>query len=200
MRVPGSSIALRSALAADSVSRSASSMTTTRQPPIDGAHATRVRSSRTSSTLMERPSVRMISTSGWPWVFAELQSLQVPQPFLGQMSAWANATAADERPDPGGPVKTQAWVISWLSSWVRDAATALVRMSMMCSWPTRSSKTEDIYFLILFVTACVAVRIGLRNLFCCGPCALRLSAGSSATRAMICVWISSMGCVPSTTK
>ena len=37
------------------------------------------------------------------------------------------------------------------------------------------------------VTACVAVRIGLRNLFFCGPCALRLSAGSSATRAMICV-------------
>ena len=133
MRVPGSSIALRSALAAESVSRSASSMTTTRQPPMDGAHATRVRSSRTSSTLMERPSVRMISTSGWPWVFAELQSLHVAQPLLGQMSAWANATAADERPDPGGPVKTQAWVISCDSSPVREAATAPFSISMMCS-------------------------------------------------------------------
>ena len=142
----------------------------------------------------------MISTSGWPWVLAELQSLHAPQPLLGQMSAWAKATAADERPDPGGPVKTQACVISCDSSPVREAATAPLRISMMCSWPTRSSKTEDIYFLILFVTAFVAVRIGLRNLFCCGPWALRLSAGSSATRAMIWVWISSTVCVPSTTK
>ena len=131
--VPGSSIALSSALAADSVSRSASSMTTTRQPPMDGAHATLVNSSRTSSTLMERPSVLMISTSGWPWVLAALQSEQLLQPLFLQISACAKATAADERPDPGGPVKTQAWVISWDSMPVREAATAFVRISMMCS-------------------------------------------------------------------
>ena len=77
--------------------------------------------------------MRMISTSGWPWVLAELQSLQVAQPLLGQMSAWAKATAADERPDPGGPVKTQACVISCDSSPVREAATAPLRISMMCS-------------------------------------------------------------------
>ena len=62
--LPGSSIALRSALAADSVKRSASSITTTRQPPMDGAQATRAKSSRTSSILMDKPSVRIISTSG----------------------------------------------------------------------------------------------------------------------------------------
>ena len=133
VRVPGSSIALRSALAADSVRRSASSITTTRQPPIDGAHAMRVRSSRTSSTLIDRPSVRMISTSGWPLDAAERQSLQVPQPILGQIRAWAKATAADERPEPGGPVKTQACVISCDSSPVRLAATAPLRISVMCS-------------------------------------------------------------------
>ena len=73
---------------------------------------------------MDKPSVRMISTSGCPLVFAALQSEHVPQPLLGQISAWANATAADERPDHGGPVKTQAWVISCDSSPVRAAATA----------------------------------------------------------------------------
>ena len=133
VRVPGSSIALRSALAADSVRRSASSMTTTRQPPIDGAQETRVRSSRISSTLIDKPSVRIISTSGWPLVFALLQSVQVPQPLLEQISAWAKATAADERPEPGGPVKSQAWVISCVWVLVRETVTAPFKISMMCS-------------------------------------------------------------------
>lgn len=145
VRLLGSSIALRRAFAADSVSLSASSMTTTRHAPIDGAYATRVRSSRTSSTLIESPSVRIISTSGWMWILAELRSLHVPQPLLGQMRAWAKAIAAEERPDPGGPVKTQAWVISCDSSPVREASTAPLRISMMCSCLTRSSKTEVIY-------------------------------------------------------
>ena len=57
-------------------------------------------------------------------VLAALQSEHVPQASLGQISACANATAADDRPEPGGPVKTQAWVISCDSSPVREAATA----------------------------------------------------------------------------
>jgi hypothetical protein len=103
---------LSNAFAADSVSRSASSITTTRHPPIEGAQATRVSSSRISSTLIDKPSVRMISTSGCPLVFAALQALQVPQPLFGQMRDCAKATAAEDLPEPGGPVKSQAWVIS----------------------------------------------------------------------------------------
>ena len=87
VRLPGSSIAFSNAFAADSVKRSASSMTTTRQPPIEGAQETRVRSSLTSSILMERPSVRMISTSGCAPFAADLHSLQVPHPLLVQTSA-----------------------------------------------------------------------------------------------------------------
>jgi len=73
---------------------------------------------------MDKPSVRIISTSGWPLVFAALQSEHAPQPSLGQISACAKAPAADERPDPGGPVQTHACVISCDSSLVREAATA----------------------------------------------------------------------------
>jgi hypothetical protein len=75
----------------------------------------------------------MISTSGWPCVFAALQSLHVPQPSLEQISAWAKATAALDLPDPGGPVNNQACVISWLSTPVRDAATAACKIVVMCS-------------------------------------------------------------------
>ena len=70
-------------------------------------------SSRTSSILMERPSVRMSSTSWWEPLSAVVQSMQLPQPLLGQTSAAANASAALERPDPGGPVKSQACVMPW---------------------------------------------------------------------------------------
>ena len=142
VRLPGSSIALSRALAADSVRRSASSITTTRQPPIDGAHATRVRSSLTSSIFMERPSVRMISTSGWPPDLALRHWLQVPHPLSGQIRAQAKAIAALDRPLPGGPVKIHAWVISCESTPVRDAATADFRIAVMWAWPTRSSKAE----------------------------------------------------------
>ena len=35
-----------------------------------------------------------------------------PQPPDGHSSAAAKARAATERPDPGGPVNSQAWVIA----------------------------------------------------------------------------------------
>ena len=126
VRSPGSSIALRSALAADSVNLSASSITTTRQPPIDGAQAVRVNNSRTSSIFIDRPSLLKISTSGCAPDLAVVQSLQELQPLFLQTNAWANAIAADERPLPGGPVKIQACVISWLSSPDAAAFTAAV--------------------------------------------------------------------------
>ena len=63
VRSPGSSMALSRAFAADSVSRSASSITTTRYCATDGAHEDRVIRSRTSSILMESPSVLTSSTS-----------------------------------------------------------------------------------------------------------------------------------------
>jgi hypothetical protein len=66
----------------------------------------------------------------------------VPQPPFGQIRAAAKATAADERPEPGGPVKIQAWVISCESALVRDAATAPCKISVMWDWPTKESKTE----------------------------------------------------------
>ena len=99
----------------------------------------------------------------------------MPQPPFGQIRAAAKATAADERPEPGGPVKIQAWVIPCLevsgdSALVRDAATAPCKISVMWDWPTKESKTDDdIYRLKIFFA-------GLSVLF---------NAGSSATRAMI---------------
>ena len=50
-------------------------------------------------------------------------------------SAAANATAALERPDPGGPVKSQAWLIPCPAAAACSASTA-------SRWPTRSSQTR----------------------------------------------------------
>ena len=134
-------MAFKSALAADSVNRSASSITTTRHPPIEGAHATRASNSLTSSILIDKPSVRMISTSGCPPLAADKHALHVPQPRLGHTSACANATAALERPLPGGPVKTHACVISCVSSPFFADKTAPCNLAIMCSCPTSVSKT-----------------------------------------------------------
>ncbi len=130
VRVEGSSIAFKRAFAADSVRRSASSMTTTRYVATDGVQAARVMSSRISSILIERPSVWISSTSAWAPDWAVRQSTQLPQPPDGQTKEAAKASAALDRPDPGGPVKSQAWVISWDSSVLsRDAVTARCRIA-----------------------------------------------------------------------
>ena len=52
------------------------------------------------------------------------QSTHVPHPLLGQISAAAKEVAAMDRPEPGGQVKSQEWVISWLSMLLWDAFTA----------------------------------------------------------------------------
>ena len=67
-----------------------------------------------------------------------------PQPWFGQSSAAANARAATDRPDPGGPVNSQACVMpSTCSPRSSRAATAAACSSSATtrSWPTRSLKT-----------------------------------------------------------
>ena len=67
-------------------------------------------------------------------------------------------------------MKIQAWVISWDSALVRDAATAPCKISVMWDWPTKESKTDAVIYRLKIFLA------GLSVLF---------SAGSSETRAMI---------------
>ena len=78
----------------------------------------------------------MISTSACVPALAALQSAQVPHPSLLQIRAEANATAADDRPLPGGPVNNQACVISCDSSPLRAAATAPSRIFTRWACPT----------------------------------------------------------------
>ena len=103
VRAVGSSIALSSALQAWSVSRSESStiMICHRSP--EGARALLRTRSRTSSTPIESFSVRITLTSAWLPVSTVWHDLQVPHPVpVSHWSAAAKATAALERPDPGG--------------------------------------------------------------------------------------------------
>ena len=109
---PGSSMDFSNALAADSVMRSQSSITTTRKGEIDAPHEPRATNSRMSSTFIEIPSVAKISISGWLPSLAVVQSVQSPQPPLGHMSEVAKAIARFDLPEPGEPTKSQEWVIS----------------------------------------------------------------------------------------
>ena len=110
VRSGGSSIALRRAFAPCSLSRSASSMMMTRQRPWEGADwAARTRD-RASSTLMMLASVARIVMSAFVFAIAVRHPGQRPQPGSSPVhsSAAAKARAATERPDPGGPVRSQA--------------------------------------------------------------------------------------------
>jgi adenylate cyclase len=109
---PGSSRAFSSAFAAASVMRSQSSITTTRQLEVDAPQEDLETISRISSIFMDRPLTSTSSTSGWVPASAVLQASQLPHPFSWQTSAAAKALAMLDRPDPGGPVKSQAWDIS----------------------------------------------------------------------------------------
>src|SRR3954454_2162615 len=151
VRGGGSSMALSSALAACSVSRSASSITTACQRPPEGAVPARRTSARISLTPMDRPSGTTKRTSAWvapstvwhPWHSPQ------PTPSRSHSSAAANARAATDRPDPGGPVKIQAWVIAPLPVAVPAAIAAADRaaarsVATASPWPTRSEKTWPI--------------------------------------------------------
>ena len=66
------------------------------------------------------------------------------QPPALQTKAAAKARAALLRPEPGGPVKSQACVIScdWFVE--SDAAdTASCKIEITCSWSIKLSKTES---------------------------------------------------------
>ena len=122
VRSGGSSIAFSSALAAPSVSRSASSMTTTCQRPIDGRRAAIATTARISPTPMDSPSGTTERTSGCAPACTEWQAPHSPQPGAADGSAAiscsarshcraaASARAATERPEPAGPVNSQACV------------------------------------------------------------------------------------------
>ena len=112
VRSVGSSIALSSALAAWSVSRSASSTTITCHRRPTGASAEIRTSSRTSSTPIESCSVRVTRTSGCEPTATSWQEWHSPQPPRSHCRAAANATAALDRPEPGGPVNSHACVMS----------------------------------------------------------------------------------------
>ena len=67
-----------------------------------------------------------------------------PQPPYGQSSAAANARAATDRPEPGGPVNSQAWVIPVARSPRSTAAAAAAAWrssATTSSWPARSPNT-----------------------------------------------------------
>ena len=140
----GSSMARNRALPACSVSRSASSTMTTRQRPRSGASETLRTSCRASATPYDRPSGATTVTSGWVPARTVWQSSHWPQPPLGHCSAAANARAATERPEPGGPVSNHACVMLAGPPPLRivaASAAAWARTATACSWPTASAKT-----------------------------------------------------------
>ena len=117
-----------------------------------GDNAARRTSSRVSATPYESPLGRTTSTSACVPIRTVWQAEHVPQPPFGHCSAAAIARAAVDRPDPGGPVKSQACVIaapgcadSVIGSPPKiasAAATARRSSATTRSCPTRSSKTS----------------------------------------------------------
>ena len=112
VRPAGSSIALSSALPLVSLRRSASSMMITRCRPCAGLRCASSTSGRAVSARMKTPSVATTVTSGCSPRRVVVQSWQTPHPPVSHCRAAANARAAFERPDPGGPVSSQACVIA----------------------------------------------------------------------------------------
>jgi len=133
----GSSMDFRSTLEVRSTIRSASSTMTTRHRPREAERAAVATSSRTSRMSMMTFSVLTEVTSGWEPDIASRQLLHVPHPGgdSSHCRAAAKARAATDRPEPGGPVNSHAWVMA------RGSATARRRTSTTWSCPTSSSQT-----------------------------------------------------------
>src|SRR3712207_3135295 len=143
VRGGGSSIILRTALAAPSVMRSASSTMITCQRPWDGARAATRTISRASSTPIDSPSGLITFRSAWVPARTVWQAWQVPSPPSGHCRAAANARAATDLPDPGGPVNSQAWVIAPASATAaRSSATAV-------GWPTTPAQTPSLRVAVM---------------------------------------------------
>ena len=133
VRGGGSSTALSSALPACSVSRSASSTSSTCHRPCVGALAARSTSARISLTPIDSPSGTTNRTSAWVPPSVVWHAWHSPHPPFGHCSAAANARAATDRPDPGGPVNSQAWVLAPVSTGrpsTTAAAAAAARLSV----------------------------------------------------------------------
>ncbi|TWG85140.1 adenylate cyclase [Cellulosimicrobium cellulans J34] len=121
----GSSIALSSTFVVRSAMRSASSTTMTRRRPCEGLRLATVTRSRTSSILIVTSSVATRVTSGCVPARVVRHAAHRPQPPCSHCSAAANARAALERPEPGGPVSSHACVIAAGSvAAARNVATA----------------------------------------------------------------------------
>ena len=110
----GSSMDLSRTLVVRSAMRSASSTRMTRQRPVQGRRWASPMRVLTSSMVMMSFSVVRRTTSGWDPAMTSRQGLHCPQPGTGPVHcrAAAKARAAFERPDPGGPVTSQAWVMA----------------------------------------------------------------------------------------
>lgn len=121
--------------------RSASLMMRTRQGPADGVACARDTSSRTVATEIVVTSEARISTSGWELDMTSEHPSHSPHPTSGPVHsrAAANALAAVDLPEPGGPVMSHEWVIPGPP--LRAAVAARFRVSIAASWPARSSKT-----------------------------------------------------------
>ncbi len=110
----GSSTTFSSALAAPSVSRSASSITTICQRPVPGRRDAICTMLRIESTPMDSPSGMIRRTSACVPAIVVVQARHSPHPGVPSArhcSAAAKQRAATERPDPGGPVISHACVM-----------------------------------------------------------------------------------------
>ena len=153
----GSSMALSRAFAPASPRRSASSTTITRHSPWEGDDwAWRTRE-RAVSTLMIEVSVAAKRTSALVRPMVVRHPGHVPQPTSSPVHcrAAAKARAATDRPDPGGPVMSHAWLIERASSWAaepaleatiaRALAAASLSLATASPCPTREDQTLIIH-------------------------------------------------------
>ena len=146
VRGAGSSIALSSALAACSVHRSASSNSTTLPAAARSARPPRAAPAPGSASRRRTAprGGRAAGRRGCPRAPGG-RTAHSPQPPDGHSSAAANARAATDRPDPGGPVNSQACVIApgrrALAQLARRPPPARRAQRQHRSCPDRSSKT-----------------------------------------------------------
>ena len=145
----GSSIALSSTFVVRSSILSASSTTTTRHGPLPGETYDLPTSSRVRSTVMKTPRVATDSTSGCLPSITVWQAWHWPHPGSGPVHsrAAANALAATDLPEPGGPVTSQAWAMAESAPTAVFPASSRAAAAAFSSWartarcPTSSSKT-----------------------------------------------------------
>jgi hypothetical protein len=105
----GSSKAFNKTFEERSAIRSASSMIMIWYLLTDPPKCDAETSCRISSMEMITFSDARTETSGWEPDCTMRQLLQAPQPAFSQSNEAANAIAAFDRPEPGGPVRSQAW-------------------------------------------------------------------------------------------